>query len=88
MIPLETGIPTIRTSLVEQGGNHAALEVQLDLAEERRERALVRLQAYQGQLARFYNKQVKAHELKIGDLVLRKTLGNMKNPSEGKLGAN
>ena len=43
VIPLETGIPTIRTSLVEQGGNHAALEVQQDLAEERRERALVRL---------------------------------------------
>ena len=48
----------------------------------------MRLQAYQGQLARFYNKQVKLRELKIGDLVLRKTLGNMKNPSEGKLGAN
>ncbi|TNV97690.1 hypothetical protein C5H24_12725, partial [Xylella fastidiosa] len=43
VIPLEVGLPTIRTTLVESGGNDKALAEQLDLAEEKRERALITL---------------------------------------------
>jgi hypothetical protein len=58
VILLEVGLPTIRTTLVESGGNDEALAEQLDLAEERRERALITLAAYQEQLRRSYNKKV------------------------------
>lgn len=46
VIPLEIGLPTNRTALVESGGNDKALAEQLDLAEEKRERALITLAAY------------------------------------------
>jgi transposase InsO family protein len=58
VIPLEVGLPTNRTALVESGGNDRALEIELDLAEERRERALVHLASYQEQLMKSYNKNV------------------------------
>lgn len=88
VIPLEIGLPTIRTTLVESGGNDRALAEQLDLAEEKRERALITLAAYQEQLRRSYNKKVQPREFKVGDLVLRKVLANTKVSSDGKLGPN
>jgi hypothetical protein len=88
VIPLEVGLPTNRTALVESGGNDRALEIELDLAEEMRERALVHLASYQEQLMKSYNKNVHPREFGVGDLVLRKVLGNTKVANEGKLRAN
>ena len=88
VIPLETGLPTIRTELMESGGNDQALQLSLDLAEEKRERALVRLASYQEQLMRTYNKKVDPRQFKVGDFVLRKVLPNTKVRTDGKLGPN
>ena len=61
---------------------------ELDLAEERREAAAIRLAAYQQQLARGYNPKVKERKFVIGELVLKKTLPGDRDPNEGKLAPN
>ena len=50
MIPLETGFPTLRTSLFTPDNNDNLLEKSLDLVEEWRENAMVQLAYYQQKL--------------------------------------
>ena len=81
MIPLETGFPTLRTSLFTLDNNDRLLEKSLDLVEEWREAAMVQLAYYQQKLKQGYDSSVKARPLAPGDLVLRKVMGTTKNPS-------
>ena len=81
VIPLETGFPTLRTSLFSLSRNDELLERSLDLIEERRERAMVQLAYYQHKLKQDYDVKVKLRPLVPGDLVLRKVLGTAKNPA-------
>ena len=46
VIPLEVGIPGIRTQRVENGTNDVLLARDLDLLEETREKATIQLAAY------------------------------------------
>ena len=46
VIPLEIGFPTLRTSSFTPSSNDGLLEKSLDLIEERRENAMVRLSYY------------------------------------------
>ena len=50
MIPLETGFPTLRTSLFTPDSNDNLLEKSLDLVKERRENAMVQIAYYQQKL--------------------------------------
>ena len=88
VIPLETGFPTLRTSTFSADSNDRMLEKSLDLIEERRESAMVRLAYYQHKLKQGYDINVKLKPLSVGDLMLRKVLGTTKNPAWGKLGPN
>lgn len=88
VILLEIGMPTIRSESFQPDLNNEAVALELDLAEERRERALIHIAAYQQELSRKYNKAVHPRLFKIGDWVLRKVMGNTVVPGEGKLGAN
>ncbi|XXG75111.1 hypothetical protein AAC387_Pa07g3691 [Persea americana] len=88
VIPLEVGLPTLRSELCDQGLNDLNVARELDLAEERREAAAIRLAAYQQQLARGYNPKVKERRFAIGELVLKKTLPSDRDPNEGKLAPN
>ena len=88
VIPLEVGLPTLRSELLDQGLNEVNLAKQLDLAEERRDVATVRLAAYQQQLARVFNKGVRERKFKVGELVLKKALPKDRIPSQRKLGPN
>uniref|UniRef100_A0A2N9GE01 Integrase catalytic domain-containing protein n=1 Tax=Fagus sylvatica TaxID=28930 RepID=A0A2N9GE01_FAGSY len=88
VIPLEIGLPTLRTSKWEPTRNDLAQSQALDLLEERREQAMIRLASYQQQLKKGYNKNVRPRSFQQGDLVLRRVLGNTKNPTDGKLGPN
>ena len=88
VIPLETGIPTLRTSSFMPSSNDGLLEKSLDLIEERRENAMVQLAYYQHKLQQGYDANIKLRPLTIRDLVLRKVLGTAKNPAWGKLGPN
>ena len=49
---------------------------------------MIKLVAYQQQLARSFQKKVREIAFKVGDLVLRKALLNTKDPNHGKLGPN
>ena len=86
VIPLENGFPTMRTSIFTSDGNDELLKKNLDLVEERRENAMVQLAYYQHKLKQGYDMNVKLRPLAPGDLLLRKVLGNTKNPAWGKLG--
>ena len=88
VIPLENGFPTMRTSTFISDGNDELLRKNLDLVEERRENAMVQLAYYQHKLKQDYDMNVKLRPLALGDLVLRKVLGNTKNPAWGKLEPN
>ena len=68
--------------------NDTRLVEDLDLLEERREMALIRLANYQQKLAQRYDRSVRPREFVAGDLVLRKAVGSMKNLSAGKLALN
>ncbi|KAL2921120.1 hypothetical protein RDABS01_012611, partial [Bienertia sinuspersici] len=52
--------------------NDRVLVERLNLIEEVREQAALRMQAYLGKVARHYNRLVKIRVLQVGDLVLRK----------------
>ena len=88
IIPLETGFPTLRTSMFTSDGNDELLKKSLDLIEERKEKVMVQLAYYQHKLKQGYDANVKLRPLAPRDLVLRKVLGITKNPAWGKLGPN
>ena len=50
MIPLEVGLPTLRSEEYDQDNNELVLAKDLDLAQERRDLAMIRLASYQGDL--------------------------------------
>ena len=81
VIPLENGFPTMRTSTFTSDGNDELLKKNLDLVEERRDNAMVQLAYYQHKLKQGYDMNVKLRPLAPEDLVLRKVLGNTKNPA-------
>ncbi|XP_056847410.1 uncharacterized protein LOC130498085 [Raphanus sativus] len=58
----------------------------LDMIEERRERATVRIQNYQQAAARYYDSNVRGRSFSIDDLVLRKVFDGPKENGAGKLG--
>ena len=88
MILLEIRFPTLRTSLFTLDNNDNLLEKSLDLVKERRENAMVQLAYYQQKLKQGYDSGVKLRPLNLGDLVLRKVVGSLKNTAWGKLGSN
>ena len=49
---------------------------------------MIQLAYYHQKLKQGYNVNVKLQPLAPGDLMLRKVLGNTKNPAWGKLGPN
>ena len=88
VIPLENGFPTKRSSAFTLDGNNELLKKNLDLIEERQENAMVQLAYYQHKLKQSYDMNVKLRSLSPGDLVLRRVVGNTKNPAWEKLGPN
>ena len=88
VIPLEIRFLTLRTSSFTPSNNDGLLKKSLDLIEERRENAMVRLSYYQHKLKQEYDSNVRSRPLVLGDLVLRKVLGTSKKPAWGKLGLN
>ena len=88
VILLEANFPTLRTSSFTPDSNDELLGKNLDLIDERREKAMVQLAYYHQKLKQGYDANVKLRPLASGDLVLRKVVGAAKNPSWGKLGPN
>ena len=90
MIPAEVEFPGVRRRLLPEREelNNAMLLDDLDLINERRDRALIRIQNYQHAAAKYYNSNVRNRRFNQGDLVLRKVFQNTAERNVGKLGAN
>ncbi|GKD06175.1 reverse transcriptase domain-containing protein [Tanacetum coccineum] len=71
VIPAEIGMPTHRTSNVNEKTNDQELRLNLDLLDERREIAAIREARYKQQVEKYYNKKVRHVQFKMGEFVLR-----------------
>ncbi|GKA64916.1 hypothetical protein Tco_0764623 [Tanacetum coccineum] len=71
VIPAEIGMPTLRTAKVDLVQNNEALEINLDLLEEKREQAAIREAKSKAKIKKYYNSKVRSTSLKPGDLVYR-----------------
>ncbi|CAN1314375.1 Transposon Tf2-11 polyprotein [Linum perenne] len=86
VLPVEVNLPTLRIQHFNHDHNNAGLHHNLDVIEERREDAAIRLIAEKEQLARRYNAHLRPHQLEEGDWVVRKVFRPI--PQQGKLNAN
>ncbi|GKC58040.1 reverse transcriptase domain-containing protein [Tanacetum coccineum] len=59
VIPAEIGMPTYRTVVVEAAHNDEELRLNLDLLEERRERAAIREAKAKSKMTKHYNARVR-----------------------------
>ncbi|GJX11079.1 reverse transcriptase domain-containing protein [Tanacetum coccineum] len=71
VIPVEIGMPTLRTAEVDMIKNDEALEVNLDLLEEKREHAAIHEAKIKAKMEKYYNARVRNTSFKPGDLVYR-----------------
>ena len=88
MVPVEVGAGSFRRDHYNAEVNEVNHRLYLDMVEEVRTTSQTRLAAYQQRVARYYNGKVRTRPLKVGDLVLRKTMPNTKIPGHGVFGAN
>ncbi|GJY31821.1 putative reverse transcriptase domain-containing protein [Tanacetum coccineum] len=85
VIPAEIGMPTLRTAEINLKENKEALEINLDLLEERREQAAIREAKSKAKMERYYNSKVRSVSFKLGDLVYRNNEASRAEDT-GKLG--
>ncbi|GJZ25067.1 reverse transcriptase domain-containing protein [Tanacetum coccineum] len=71
VIPTEIGMPILRTTEVDVVRNDEALEVYLDLLEEKSEQAAIREAKSKRKMEKYYNAKVRSTSFKLGDLVYR-----------------
>ena len=69
VIPAEMGCPSARVLMAAHTNNDQELRLNLDLLEERRERAAIREANYKKNLERYYIARVKHCEFCVGDYV-------------------
>ena len=83
IVPTEISMPTLRTDILEQSNTESTIK-DLDMADELREVAAVRITSYHRRLENLYNRRMKPRIFQPGDLVLRKVFENSANPSAEK----
>ena len=84
-IPARINLCSARVLGFNLAKNSELMLKQLNLLEECRESATIRLEEYQQKLAQRYNRDVRKREFGVGDLVLRKVVGNTRDVNAGKL---
>ncbi|KAL0463124.1 UNVERIFIED_CONTAM: Retrovirus-related Pol polyprotein from transposon opus [Sesamum latifolium] len=72
IIPAELGMPSHRVMNFSEECNENLLRENLDLIEELREKAFLRVQRYKNIMISSYNRRVKSRNFQVGDLVLRR----------------
>ena len=65
IIPMEIGIPTLQTGILEKA-NAEVVTKDLDMTNELREAAVVRIASYQQRLTNLYNRHDRRPSLKKG----------------------
>nr|GEW66837.1 hypothetical protein [Tanacetum cinerariifolium] len=76
VIPVEIGMPTYRTAIVDAVHNDEVLWLNLDLLEERRERAAIREANTKLKMTDYYNARVQGVTFRLGDFVYRSNEAN------------
>nr|GEY42657.1 reverse transcriptase domain-containing protein [Tanacetum cinerariifolium] len=71
VIPAKIGMPTLKTAEVDLVQNNEALEINLDLLEEKREQAAIRKAKSKSKMEKYYNSKVQSESFKPGDPVYR-----------------
>ncbi|GJZ90028.1 reverse transcriptase domain-containing protein, partial [Tanacetum coccineum] len=85
IILAEIGMPTLRTAEVDLVQNNEALEINLDILEERREQAGICEAKSKAKMERYYNSKVRSTSFKPGELVYRSKAASRAEDT-GKLG--
>ncbi|GJW35955.1 reverse transcriptase domain-containing protein [Tanacetum coccineum] len=85
VIPAEIGMPTLRTTKINLKENKEALEINLDLLEERREQVAIREAKSKANMERYYNSKVRSVSFKPGYLVYHNNEASRAEDT-GKLG--
>ncbi|GJT28448.1 reverse transcriptase domain-containing protein [Tanacetum coccineum] len=71
VIPTKIGTPTLRTTEIDLIKNDEALEINLDLIEEKREQAAIQEVKSKAKMEKYYNSKVRCTSFKPGDMVYR-----------------
>ena len=87
IIPTEIGIHTLRTDVPKQLNTEYMIK-DLDMADELRETAAIRITSHHRRLKNLYNRRVKPRVFQPGDLILRKVFENTTNLVAGKFQPN
>ncbi|GKA26257.1 reverse transcriptase domain-containing protein [Tanacetum coccineum] len=85
VILAEIGMPILRTAEVDLVQNNEAVEINMDLLEERREHAAIREAKSKAKMERYYNSKLQSTSFKPGDLVYRNNKASYVEDT-GKLG--
>ncbi|KAK3002810.1 hypothetical protein RJ639_019376 [Escallonia herrerae] len=88
LIPVEIGLPSLRVVTDDPVQNEEDLRANLDLLDERREQAAVRLAAYKHRVSKFYDQRVRHRAFRVGDLVLCRIEASAPREAVGKLAPN
>ncbi|XP_073120994.1 uncharacterized protein [Henckelia pumila] len=71
VIPVEIGQISLPVKAYQEGGTMDRTQ-ELDLIEEKRERAAIHMEAYRSRIIKAFNQKIKPWDFQIGDLVLKK----------------
>ena len=88
VIPTEIGLTSYKVDNHNERKNNEAMRLQLDLVDEVKAMAKQRHAWYQDCMAKHYNTRVRHRDFQVRDLILRKVMGAVRNPTQVKLGPN
>ncbi|XP_075112345.1 uncharacterized protein LOC142182199 [Nicotiana tabacum] len=88
LIPVEIGELSTRYNQATKESNEEEIQINIDLLEERKETALIRMVAQKQIIKRYYNRKAHLRYFKIGDYVLKKDFQSTKATNIGKLNPN
>ncbi|XP_073317256.1 uncharacterized protein [Primulina huaijiensis] len=71
VLPVEIGQPSTRVESYPNN-NDQTRAIELDLVEEKRDQAAIRMEAYRNRVMKSYNKHVRSRDIQVGDLVMKK----------------
>ncbi|XP_070005518.1 uncharacterized protein [Nicotiana sylvestris] len=88
LIPVEIGKTSTRYTQATEESNEEEMRVNLDLLEEWRETALIRMAAQQQVIERYYNRKACLRYFKIGHYIFKKVFQSTRAANAGKLSPN
>ncbi|GAV64906.1 hypothetical protein CFOL_v3_08421 [Cephalotus follicularis] len=88
MIPVEIGVQSARVVQFSEENNEEWLRTLIDIVEDIRDKAAIKVAAYQQRVDRYYNNRVHPQPLREGNLVLRNSAIADPTGTRGKLAPN